>query len=278
MNSERGNVSSADISCSTESGRLPSTLPGQTGNAKPVESRRPGQSAPPYHPGLHRLVEGKQAWAEPLSPAAKAQGFLGWHQRGYLPHYDVPGVTQFVTFHLGDALPASQRSEWKALVEIESLRERRKQLESYLDRGLGACWLRQPAIASLAEGALRFFDGQRYQLRAWVIMANHVHAVVDVWDIPLARITHSWKTFIAREANKLLGRDGPFWEHEYWDTLMEDDKQLARAVRYTEENPLKARLAREAREWPWSSARFRDAYDRLCLPEVESGAPVSNRL
>ncbi len=141
---------------------------------------------------MHRLVEGKKAWAEPLSVEARAQGFLGWHQRGYLPHFDVPGVTQFVTLRLGDALPAGRRREWEALVKIENLRERRKQLESYLDRGLGACWLRQPAIAALAEGALRFFDGQLYALRAWVVMPNHLHVVVDVWKTPLARITHSW--------------------------------------------------------------------------------------
>jgi REP element-mobilizing transposase RayT len=212
---------------------------------------------------------------EPLSSEAKAQGFLGWHQRGYLPHFDVPGVTQFVTLRLGDALPRSRRSEWEALAKTEDLRARRKQLEAYLDRGLGACWLRQPAIAELTENALCFFDGQRYQLRAWVVMPNHVHLVVDVWQTPLARLAKSWKTFIAREANKLLGREGTFWEREYWDTVMEDDEQLRRALRYTEGNPVKAGLAQEPKAWPCSSARFRDDYGRLCLPPTrEPGAPA----
>jgi putative transposase len=238
-------------------------------------SRRSGWSTPPYNPGLHKLVEGKNAWMEPLSDEAKAQGFLGWHQRGYLPHFDVPGVTQFVTLRLSDALPASRRREWEALMKIEHLRERRKQLESYLDRGLGACWLREPAIAELAENALRFFDAQRYQLRAWVVMPNHVHLVVDVWQTPLAQLTKSWKAFLAREANKLLGREGTFWEREYWDTLMEDDEQLGRALRYTERNPVKAGLAREPNGWPWSSARFRDEHGRLCLPPCRKpGAPA----
>ena len=72
-------------------------------NKKPVKNRR---STPPYNSGLHRLFTGKQAWSEPLSEAAKAQGFLGWHKRDYLPHYDAPGVTQFVAFRLHDAMPA----------------------------------------------------------------------------------------------------------------------------------------------------------------------------
>src|ERR1035441_10563633 len=51
---------------------------------KPTKSRR-SLSSPPYNPGLQQLGDGKQAWADPLAEEAKAQGFLGWHQRGYLP-------------------------------------------------------------------------------------------------------------------------------------------------------------------------------------------------
>lgn len=230
---------------------------------KPIRNRR---SVPPYNPGLHKLVSEKQAWSEPLSDEAKAQGFLGWHQRGYLPHYDVPGVTQFVTMRLHDSMPASRRSQWESLLHLENDRERRKQLEAYLDRSLGECWLRQPAIAELAENAVRFFDGERYQLQAWVIMPNHVHLLVDIWQTPLADLVKSWKQFISREANKLLKRQGTFWERDYWDTLMRSDEQRRKAVHYIEANPVKAGLVREPLEWKWSSARFRDEYGCLKLP------------
>ena len=43
-------------------------------------------------------------------------------------------------------------------------------------------------------------------------------------------------------------------------------KQLTRARRYIEQNPVKAGLVRQAKDWPWSSARFRDEYGRLILP------------
>jgi len=116
---------------------------------------------------LQKLVEGKQAATEPLDEAAKAKGFLGWHQRGYLPHYDGPGVTQIVTLRLVDSLPASRKGEWEALLRIENRRERRRRLEAYLDLGWGECWLGRPGIAQLAENAFRHFDGERYQLKAW---------------------------------------------------------------------------------------------------------------
>ncbi len=253
---------------------------------KPIKNRRSGLKKPvanrrsevPSNPGLQELVAGKKAWNEPLNAGASANGFLGWHQRGYLPHRDQPGLTQFVTFRLHDAMPASRRSEWEALLRIEDDRARRAQLENYLDRGLGECWLGRPDIAQMTEDALRFFDGERYQLRAWVVMPNHVHLLVDVWQTPLAQLVQSWKRFIAREANKLLARTGEFWQREYWDTYIRDAEHLAKAVRYIENNPVKAHLTTEPRNWPWSSARLRDEFNRLCVADVKSrlktGAPA----
>ncbi len=168
-------------------------------------------------------------------------------------------------------MPACRRSEWEALLRLENERERRKRLEEYLDRGFGECWLRQPAIARLAEAALRFFDGQRYQLEAWVVMPNHLHVVVQVWQIPLSALANSWKGFLAREANRVLKRQGKFWEREYWDTLVKDEGHRLKAVKYVENNPVKAGSVREPKAWPWSSARFRDDYGVLQLPLRSAG-------
>src|SRR5262249_16877026 len=148
-----------------------------------------------------------------------------------------------------DGLPAARRAEWEALLRIEDDRQRRIKLEEYLDRGYGQCWLRQPAIARMTENALRHFDQQRYRLQAWVIMPNHVHVLLEVWQTPLARVLQSWKRFIAREANKLLHREGSFWKREYWDTYMRTEEQSVRAQGYIEQNPVKARLVADAKLW-----------------------------
>lgn len=227
-----------------------------------TRSRAPS-TRPPYNPGLHRLVDGKQRWSEPLDAAAKADGFLGWHQRGYLPHRDAPGLTQFVTFRLCDSLPESRRWEWEQMLKIEDDHERQLQLQEYLDRGHGECWLRRPPVAALAEECLLFFHLDRYELDSWVIMPNHIHVLVRVWHRPLTDLVQRWKSFTAREANRILGRFGPFWEREYWDTFMRDREHLLKSRRYTEQNPVKARLAVEAQAWPWSSARFRDAHGEI---------------
>ena len=222
--------------------------------------------SPPYNPGVRELVQNKRAGSRPLPKDAIERGFLGWHEGGYLPHRDAPGLVQFVTFRLADAFPAELRSEWESLLEIEDDRKRRIELEAYLDRGRGSCHLRRPGVAKLVEGALLFRHGIDYDLRAWVVMPNHVHLLFREENVPMWRLVDAWKGYAAKRANKMLGRRGRFWQDGYWDTYMRDAEHEARARRYIESNPTKAKLVALPKEWAWSSARFRNAYERLCLP------------
>ena len=75
--------------------------------------------------------------------------------------------------------------------------------------------------------------------------------------MPLGEIIGDLKEYTAREANKLLGRRGKFWVDDSFDTFMRDSAHEMRTRRYIEINPVKAFLVREAKEWPWTSARFR---------------------
>ena len=129
-------------------------------------------------------------------------------------------------------------------------------VEVLLDAGRGACWMSKPEVAELVAGAVNFFQGQRYELRAWVVMPNHVHAVV--WPMPgytLSEILHSWKSYTSKEANKLLRRGGEsFWQAESFDHCVRDDEEHARLVRYVENNPVKAGFCARPEQWKWSSA------------------------
>ena len=120
------------------------------------KSSRPG---PPHNPGVRELVEGKRRWSSPPKSEDAKRGFRGWNERGYLPHRDEPGLTQFVTFRLADSFPEALRSEWEHLLKIEDDQLRRAELESYLDKGRGECHLRRLEIAKFVEDAVRFFRG-----------------------------------------------------------------------------------------------------------------------
>ena len=73
---------------------------------------------------------------------------------------------------------------------------------------------------------------------------------------------------MARKANKLIGRNGAFWERDYLDALIEDEAHLQTAKRYIENNPVKAGMIRDPKNWAWSSARFRDELGFLKYPTV----------
>jgi hypothetical protein len=73
--------------------------------------------------------------------------------------------------------------------------------------------------------------------------------------------------FPPRPTHKLLGRTADFWQLDYWDTFMRAEAQTRKAIRYIENNPVKAKLCRAPEAWPFSSARFRDTQTReLKLP------------
>ncbi len=124
-----------------------------------------------------------------------------------------------------------------------------------MDSGHGACWLRYPEIAAMVRDALRFHDGKKYDLKAWVIMPNHAHILlVPNEGEHLDKILHSIKSYTAQKANKLLGRSGQFWQHESFDRYIRNAKHYQAVVRYIEENPVKAGFCSTPEEWIFSSA------------------------
>ena len=203
----------------------------------------------------------------------------GLHFRGKLPHLKSEGVVYFVTFRLADSLPAHEiarlKHERQAILEQAHAAKRpltwheEQQLlawycdkvEALLDAGRGACWLSKPEIADLVVGALRHFEGKRYELHAWVVMPNHAHVIV--WPMPgqvLSDVLHSWKSFTGSRANQILHRTHhEFWQTESFDHWIRDDEERARLVAYVENNPVKARFCQRPEDWKWSSASGREA-------------------
>src|SRR5262249_32867350 len=109
---------------------------------------------------LLRLVQSKRECHYTPDIHTLKKGFRGWHEHGYLPHFDAPGVTQFLTIMLHDSFPVTRRREWEPILKEPDSSKRRAKLEAWLDRARGACWLRLPQIATLVEEEIRREDGQ----------------------------------------------------------------------------------------------------------------------
>ena len=194
-----------------------------------------------------------------LSPAS----LPGWYSRGYLPHFDGGEIAQIITFRLFDSLPQLLIKEWQQELAHRPVKdahvEMRKRIEAYLDRGAGSAWMRDPGVADKVQEAILFFDTKRYRLSAWVVMPNHVHALLTPcagWE--LGKVVHSWKSYTANECNKQLGRTGEFWQKECFDRYVRNETHYYNAVAYIENNPVKAGLCKRPEGWPWSSAGWRN--------------------
>ena len=179
-----------------------------------------------------------------------------WHT-GHLPHRNKEGLVQFITFRLADSLPQNVlreiEKELKDVFETDIESHRRKKHQQWLDNGLGCCALSNPDMAQVVQDALKYHDGEKYNLLAWSIMPNHVHVLIKTKD-NLSKIIQSWKSFTGKWAlanNKKYHLEIPagaseFWMPEYWDRFIRDEEHFNNTVKYILNNPQKANLPKKS--------------------------------
>jgi REP element-mobilizing transposase RayT len=204
--------------------------------------------------------------------------------RRHLPHWQPRDVVFFVTFRLKDSLPAEvivslQEERERAEAALKQIPESERaqvdylddhqyfgKWDSYLDKAdFGPRWIKEPEIADIVKEAMHYRDGKVFDLHAFCIMSNHVHAVFEPipksdWQSdlrrpdpqPLYKIMQSLKRHTARQSNLVLGREGAFWQDESYDHVIRDHEEYMRIVNYVLENPVKAGLASQWDEWQWT--------------------------
>jgi putative transposase len=184
----------------------------------------------------------------------------GWYSRKGLPHFDAGEIVQFITFRLHDSLPQSQLdvlSDELKNAPGNNARHQDERIQELLDQGAGSCLLKQPQCAEIVQSALLYLDGRRYDLRAWVVMPNHVHflARFEVGQ-SLSKALHSLKSFTAHEIRKLHPSVESVWQKESFDRFIRNDDHYHRTVAYIHSNPVSAKLCLEAESFRYSSARL----------------------
>jgi REP element-mobilizing transposase RayT len=185
-------------------------------------------------------------------------------------------MCQSVTFRLADAVPVGVVEQWRAeladLPESDRERDLRRRIDHYEDAGHGACVLVDRRCAGVVAEELQAGQPDSYRLHAWVVMPNHVHALIGPPDgierCDLSRITKFWKGRSARRINVLLGRRGSLWQRESWDRWIRDERHYAAVRDYIERNPQRAGLA----GWEWVS--HLGAQASACLHGCKPIAPA----
>ena len=134
--------------------------------------------------------------------------------RRRLPHWRISGSVYFVTWRLWPSQSALTGEERSAVVS-----------------------------------ALRYFAGVRYDLYAYVVMDDHVHALLSPRDWSLQGIVHSWKSFSANQLQRCFCRSGRIWQDEFFDRIVRNEEELLQKTNYILGNPFSR--WRDILEYEW---------------------------
>lgn len=164
-----------------------------------------------------------------------------------LPH-DV--VTRLQEIHL-NLQAVEPRSEMFAASQRAYFRT----MEKYLDRGLGACVLREPVTAQTVISELDLLAEWQVAVPHYSVMPNHWHALL----VPLEGCAHSLSEIMkrvkgrsAKGIRRRCGGTGAVWQREWFDRWVRDEAEWERIIDYIHDNPVKAGLVHSWRDHPWT--------------------------
>ena len=102
-----------------------------------------------------------------------------------------------------------------------------------------------PLAAKLLESA-RFYKNQgRWALRVFLLMPDHVHALVCFpIQEAMTKVIANWKAFHAK-------RNGIAWQNNFFDHRIRNDEQIDLKIRYIRMNPVVKGLCDSPDDWPW---------------------------
>jgi len=119
-------------------------------------------------------------------------------------------------------------------------------------------------------------EAQDCALHAYVLMTNHLHLLVTpATDEGIGRMMQSLGRRYVGHVNRRYGRTGTLWEGRFRSTVVDAESYVMACYRYIEANPVRARMAATAADYPWSS-HGRNALGRpdLLVSEHEAYASL----
>lgn len=116
------------------------------------------------------------------------------------------------------------------------------------------CTLQRYILAPIARdivlGCCLYEHDRRANLRAAVIMPDHVHLVLTPYEVfLLPKILGELKSAASHKINKALNRTGPLWQEESFDHRIRSDEGVNAKIAYVLQYPVRAGLVRNARDY-----------------------------
>lgn len=115
-----------------------------------------------------------------------------------------------------------------------------------MDEGYGSCVFRESQFSEMMSSSLLHFQDQRHFTSCFVVMPNHIHAVMQpINGHELEDCLQRIKQYVSLRVNRALGQDGALWEEESYDRIVRDEEHLWNSVQYIGRNPRKAGIPRD---------------------------------
>ena len=154
-----------------------------------------------------------------------------------LPHIDLVGYYQFVTFRTHDSI-----DDFLKRIAEEDIATSLKQYKAdeYLDTSKKGAYLNGDVLHWLKDFLLSK-DKILYDLTAFSIMPNHLHLLFKQKE-ELPSTIQAIKGASAFEINKMLNRKSALWEKGYFDKGIRDEAHFGIVYNYIANNAPKAGL------------------------------------
>lgn len=136
-----------------------------------------------------------------------------------LPHWELDGATYFITFNT-----------WQKL-ELT------------------------PEARQIVLNSCLFFNNKRYKIPVLVVMADHVHMLIEPWlklekeYWSISNIMHSIKSYSSNQISKAIKHKGIIWQDERYDRIVRDEQELLATWEYIRQNPVKAGFSNTPEEY-----------------------------
>ena len=111
-----------------------------------------------------------------------------------------------------------------------------------------------------------YHEKHHLSVLAYCLMPNHVHVIaVPQKQDSLAKTFNTCHMRYSQYFNRKQRLTGHLWQGRFYSCPL-DEGHLYEAIRYIENNPVRAKLAKDAAGWLFSSARCHLGYDKSVIP------------
>ena len=155
----------------------------------------------------------------------------------HLPHIDIKGSYQFITFRTKESLDAYLKSLYRSN-DVEKIKQYK--MDQYLDSSQNGVLLYGNILQEVKAYYLGY-DKAVFELEAVSIMPNHIHVLIRQ-NSDLSNVIRVLKGGAAHIVNSVLKRKGAVWSRDYYDKVIRDENHYWVVYEYIKYNAVKAGL------------------------------------